>query len=481
MKVTVSPKTENPSSPKNSVERLGSLSLGNNHFGKTMYRRCLNLAKEILRPFYLRWLFFRLFPKYKPEFFQNCWQYPTWRLSAQNGCPEIRADGSVPGFLFLPMVDWHARMQRSQHLALSLANQGHWSLYLNPHLGRQFPKIYAQDPNHRISSLENRLYELHLRLPREPVHYHRMLTRRENRILLDALSKIVGASPWRSVVQIVSLPTWLEIARALRAKFQFPIIYDCHDLLEGFREVDSAIVHAEEEIFRLCDHIIFSSEYLQKFHVKRDPKLSEKCSLLRNAADPCHFERAFKIHGPNRGSSSHTKVIGYIGALDDWFDVSCIELAATTYPAWRFWLVGRIEFESIRRLRRLSNVQFWGEVPYARLPEFLAEFDAALIPFRRNDLTQSASPIKLYEYFSCGLPVVSTRLPEVEQFPGLVYLADDAPAFVQQLKRAALEDNAALRFQRRQVALKEQWTARTEQLRDLAATLHQLHSFKAAR
>ena len=39
-----------------------------------------------------------------------------------------------------------------------------------------------------------------------------------------------------------------------------------------------------------------------------------------------------------------------------------------------------------------------------------------MIPFKINELTQNADPIKLYEYMATGKPIVSTDLHEVKKF-----------------------------------------------------------------
>jgi hypothetical protein len=98
------------------------------------------------------------------------------------------------------------------------------------------------------------------------------------------------------------------------------------------------------------------------------------------------------------------------------------------------------------------------------LPDFLAQCDAAMIPFLRTDLTMATNPIKLYEYFSQGLPVVSTRLPEVELYGDLVYLADGPREFSAQVARAVGENDAARRERRMAIAQQESWTARAQQL-----------------
>ena len=77
----------------------------------------LRSVKEAVRPFYLRWLYFPLFRGSRPAHFQDCWTYPVDELNPAAGVP--------PELLFLPMTDWHTRIQRTQHLARTFAAAGH--------------------------------------------------------------------------------------------------------------------------------------------------------------------------------------------------------------------------------------------------------------------------------------------------------------------------------------------------------------------
>jgi glycosyltransferase involved in cell wall biosynthesis len=52
------------------------------------------------------------------------------------------------------------------------------------------------------------------------------------------------------------------------------------------------------------------------------------------------------------------------------------------------------------------------------------------MPFALNEATRSISPTKTLEYLAAGLPVVSTRVPDVvADFPGVVHLRDDGAGF----------------------------------------------------
>ena len=139
--------------------------------------------KERLRPWYLRNIFFPLFPNRQPAEFIASWKIP--RIPAMRIAP---AKEGCRDFLFLPMVAWHSRFQRPQLLARAIAKRGHRCFYLNPHLGRQFAR--RNEPSPQISHLEPGIYELHIRLPREPVFHHRALSNTESTALAEAIESI---------------------------------------------------------------------------------------------------------------------------------------------------------------------------------------------------------------------------------------------------------------------------------------------------
>src|SRR5881397_3031343 len=68
----------------------------------------------------------------------------------------------------------------------------------------------------------------------------------------------------------------------------------------------------------------------------------------------------------------------------------------------------------------------------------MAEFEVALMPFALNDATRSISPTKTLEYLAAGLPVVSSRVPDVvADWSEVVHLADDAEQFAEACRQVA--------------------------------------------
>jgi len=405
--------------------------------------------KELIRPYYLRWVYFPLIPHAQPAEFRACWNYPCERLDEP--IRRLPPAANLPDVLFYPMTDWHQRNQRSRQLALALGQMGHRCIYLNPHLGREYETSPLFDRRPRLAQLAPNIFELHVRLPGEPVYHFRMLRPDEEAYLAAVLGDILPENR-HGVMQIVSFPIWMGVAGALRGSRDFPIIYDCHDFLSGFGNVAGSILAAEPAALASADLVLFSAPQLHQAH----PGV-RSWMLLRNGVDAGHFRDALPVAG-------QPPAAGYVGALQEWFDIDCLEAAARANPDYRFVLVGRVDHAPILRLQSLANIEFAGEVPYDRLPEVCASFRVGLIPFRINSLTLATNPIKLYEYFSCGMPVVSTSLPEVERMGHLAYVARTPAEFAAAVRQAMQENDPERRQRRLDIAVRESWMDRAQTL-----------------
>ena len=420
--------------------------------------------KELVRPYYLKGLYFPVDERHRPRNFTACWNYPISDIeSAGLGASPLHH--SRPDIVFLPMADWHGCFQRSQQLASTFAKLGHRCFYLNPHLGREFPNTYFRSSRKLLGNLAPNVWELHVHLLREPVYHHRRLTDDESSHVAGVIAQVLRAATSESPILIASFPLWTDVARRLKADFGCPLIYDCHDLLEGFADISEDVLAAETDLLDLSDRVLFSSQWLMDQTCERHAAAAAKAMIVRNAANSHDFEPP--ITDAATQPKSH-RTIGYVGALNFWFDAPAVRAAALTQPQWRFELIGPVAGRNLDLLHGLPNVTLRGEVPYQDLPGHLARMDVGLIPFLKSPLTLATNPIKLYEYFACGLPVVSARLPEVEHFSDLVYLADGGVQLVRQIRKALAEKGSALRRRRMAVAKRESWGSRC------AAVLEQL-------
>jgi glycosyltransferase involved in cell wall biosynthesis len=116
----------------------------------------------------------------------------------------------------------------------------------------------------------------------------------------------------------------------------------------------------------------------------------------------------------------------------------------------------------------LPNVHLLGWRPYEELPACCKGFDVALLPFKIDELTLAANPLKLREYLAAGLPVVSSALPEVERLRPLVRIAADTEGFVRAIEEILAGGEAGLSALRSEAMRGESWDRRTEEMSEIA-------------
>jgi glycosyltransferase involved in cell wall biosynthesis len=111
--------------------------------------------------------------------------------------------------------------------------------------------------------------------------------------------------------------------------------------------------------------------------------------------------------------------VGFVGTLFDFIDYALIAHTARRIPEADFVLLGHLESNPARvaELFALANVEHVDLVPRDRVPDRIAGFDVCVAPFRRDAVSRSVSPLKVYEYLAMHKPVVCTPMEGLEHEP----------------------------------------------------------------
>ncbi len=161
--------------------------------------------------------------------------------------------------------------------------------------------------------------------------------------------------------------------------------------------------------------------------------------MCPNAADVDHFRVPAKPPAPDEMApiAARGPIIGYYGALAKWFDYGLLRRVAMDRPDYQIVLIGVDYDRSLEKagIHRLPNVHLLGPRPYEKLARYAAWFDVATIPFLINEVTESTSPIKLFEYMAARKPIVTTNLRECRKYKS-VLIGESHAHFVTQLDRA---------------------------------------------
>lgn len=199
-----------------------------------------------------------------------------------------------------------------------------------------------------------------------------------------------------------------------------------------------AIKECYETMAARADIIFTVSEYLAAKFERKAPT-----ALVRHVPNGVDLELFQRPADPPRARRRLRKgkqpVLTYVGVLSSRFDAELTAALSRAFPRSRILLVGPVhtrEAPELTCLRGLPNVEFKGLVHHRHVPEILRDSDVLLIPHRRSTLALSMDPLKLYEYLTTGLPVVSTDVPPVRSYQALVYIAHDAASFIEKVGEA---------------------------------------------
>jgi GT2 family glycosyltransferase/2-polyprenyl-3-methyl-5-hydroxy-6-metoxy-1,4-benzoquinol methylase len=347
-----------------------------------------------------------------------------------------------------PIIDWDFRFQRPQQIMSRFAAAGHRVFYLTQ-------KFRSSGKPYEVQKRGENIYEVSLR-GRALNVYTSILSDDARDELFDSLDALRRDFSCGATVSFVQLPFWWSLAEKTRAEFNWPVVYDCMDHHAGFSTNEQGMLDQENALSASADLVVVSSLFLEE-EVRRQ---NAHPLLVRNACDYEHFAAA----GDAGRQSNSRPVVGYYGAISDWFDSNLVADLAERRPDWDFLLVGSTFSADTSRLSELPNVRLVGEKPYAEIPDWLAEFDAAIIPFKRVPLTEATNPVKAYEMLASGKPVISVPIPEVAALAPLVSLASTPEEFEQQISAALAEADPAMVERRRAFARENTWQRRYESL-----------------
>jgi glycosyltransferase involved in cell wall biosynthesis len=242
-------------------------------------------------------------------------------------------------------------------------------------------------------------------------------------------------------------PMALDIAEELEPG---RLIYDVMDDLASFHNAPQSLVLRQRRALAHADVVFAGGRSLHRAVVAQG---RPDAHLFPSGVETAHYERSRALRRPRT-----ERVAGYVGVIDERLDLPLLGEIADRLPDWTIRLVGPVTKIEPAALPQAPNVELTGLTPYEQLPKVMAGFDVALMPFALNSATKSISPTKTLEYLAAGLPVVSTRVPDVvADYTGVVHFADNGAQFAVAC-RHVVEHSVADRDRRLQpVQARHEW------------------------
>lgn len=249
----------------------------------------------------------------------------------------------------------------------------------------------------------------------------------------ELLDRYLAEHPSDELLLWYLTPMSLEFTEHLEARVT---IFDCMDELSAFKGAPPDLIEKERQLLARAD-VVFTGGY-SLWEAKRHQH--GNAHAVPSSVDVEHFAAARQpLPEPPDQAGIKQPRLGFFGVIDERFDVALVDELASKRPDWQIVLIGPVVKIDPASLPRRSNIHYLGPKLYAELPDYLAGWDVALMPFAINESTRYISPTKTPEYLAGGCPVVSTPIHDVIRgygASGVVSIAHTPAAFISAVEAA---------------------------------------------
>jgi len=265
-------------------------------------------------------------------------------------------------------------------------------------------------------------------------------------------------APGEKSVAIVQQPFWGAVLRT----GDFPVVaYDCIDEMVLFSGRSSRLRYEdfERRLLQICSVAFTTAEALEE-DLRRKGCAIPLVRVPNGVANDWFRRRAGEGGPPDDIVAIRPPVAGYVGVLRAWFDYDLLARLAAAMPDVSFVIIGPLDVR--QKIANLSgpNLFWFGRRPSQEIPRYVNRFDVCLIPFALEEITSTTNPVKVFEYFALGKPVVSTPLRELEPYgeTGLVRVARGVEEFSSAIMASLQEADPSLAERRRATAMQHDWS-----------------------
>lgn len=234
-------------------------------------------------------------------------------------------------------------------------------------------------------------------------------------------------------------------------------VYDEYtmDFETGFLNED--VLRAEDSVLPLAKHVFFTSTPLAK-------RKSDKTSSWSVVTNGVNFDIFSKYRLEIAVESNKRDSVGYLGNLSNFFNWELMCEVVKKMPHIDFIFFGQLELENLgerkkfaKELMLYDNTIFTRRVTREEGAVGINLVDILIIPFVINEAMHAVNPLKLWEYFCTGKPVISTPMDAVNISKPLLRVASTDKEWRYEIESALNEYDTKIMNSRISLAKQNSW------------------------
>lgn len=227
------------------------------------------------------------------------------------------------------------------------------------------------------------------------------------------------------------------LCEAMRGR-GLPLVHVCMDYPEPYQYAQIALADLT---------LVIPKTVADKLRAEfGDSKIALIPQIYHSPADDCHHAvDATAVHADLVKLKARGRpILGYLGPLYGRLSVSLLKELLRLRPDWEFVCFGGADTLGLENAHDLP----W--VTAALLPSYLRMLDVGFMPYDcTNEKNLHCSPLKIFDYFSLGMPVVATPVLSLRDFGNMVYLGETSRDLACAVEMALNEPKDSEKRQRR--------------------------------
>lgn len=251
-------------------------------------------------------------------------------------------------------------------------------------------------------------------------------------------------------------------------------LYDCVDYYASIdKKEDQKIKKLEKSLLKKVDVVFTNSPSL--FKLKQN-----KYTKIFQVPQGCNTELFLKTRKkslPQEFKKIPLPRITFIGNIDYRLNFNLIIKLAQNNPQWSFIFIGPFHQDPIQerkinlkinlqKLRKIKNIYFLPRCSKKKIISFIDHSQIGFIPYDiHQEFCRYCYPMKVFEYFSRGLPVISTPIESLITLKPYVKIGKNNKDLEKQIKKI-LKNNwpQKQQIQQKKLALTNSWKNKIEKI-----------------
>ena len=236
------------------------------------------------------------------------------------------------------------------------------------------------------------------------------------------------------------------------------VYYDCLDYLtSNNKKIEQELRNGDQKLLKITDLITVNNKALLDLYKKERKDVHLVPSGFRKK-DFSKIKKKLNIK----------PIVGFIGTINNRINFKLLYQICKTNSETNFRIIGPIYkneegslvYEEIKKLKSLENVEIKKFIPAKEIGKEISSWKIGIIPYDTKSLmNRYCQPLKIMEFFYFGIPIISTELPIMKNYPKYIFIAKNLKDWgyrIKELKKGSYNKKELEKMKK--IAISNSWS-----------------------